>query len=86
MSTWSDDFSACSLEEILRSQAENREWSKELRKRASALVNDRLAKNISQDDYAADRKQSQELAAECRRRAAIIDTQIVQRKHHAMAR
>jgi hypothetical protein len=77
MSPWSEDFSECSLDELLRSQAENRAWGKELRRKTNALVNNRLAKNISQDDYATDRRLGNEDATEYRRRAAILDTQIV---------
>jgi len=77
MSPWSEDFSECSLEELLRSQAENRAWGKELRRKTNALVNNRLAKNISQDDYVADRRLGHEDTTEYQRRAAILDTQIV---------
>ena len=79
MSLWDEDFSTSSLEEVLRWQAENRAWSKELRLKNSSLVNDRLANNISQDDYVANRKVAHEDAAECRRRATVLDTQIVRR-------
>ena len=86
MSPWSEDFSGCSLEEVLRSQAENRAWGKELRRRTNALVNNRLAKNISQDDYVADRQLGHEETTEYRRRAAVLDTQIVRRTAHPMSR
>jgi hypothetical protein len=81
MSVWCDDFATFRLDEVLRWQAENRAWSKELRQRNTALVNSRLAKLISQDAYVSDRKLVSEDTAECRRRAAILDTQIVQRIH-----
>ena len=86
MSPWSEDFSESSLEEILRTQAENRAWGKELRQKTNVLVNNRLAKNISQDDYIADRKIAHEDAAEYRRRAAILDSQIERRASHALPR
>ena len=79
MRPWPEDFSGFPLDEILRSQIENRAWSKELRRKTNDLVNSRLAKNISQADYAADRKVVQDDATECRRRATILDTQIVHR-------
>lgn len=82
MSPWSEDFSECSLEEVLRSQDENRAWGKELRQKTNALVNNRLAKNISQDDYLADRKLTHEETAEYRRRAAILDNQLSRRTAH----
>jgi hypothetical protein len=79
MSPWTEDFSECSLEEVFQSQAENRAWGKELRHKTNVLVNSRLAKNISQDDYLADRKRAHEEAAEYRRRAAILDSLIERR-------
>ncbi len=82
----SEDFSGCGLEELLKSQIENTAWSKELRRRTNALVNSRLAKNISQADYVADRKRAREDALECRRRATILDTQIIRLTVHSPPR
>jgi hypothetical protein len=76
MTLWREDFSTCTLDEVLRSQAENRAWSKELRQKASSLVNHRLAKEISQADYLMGRKLADQEAVECRRRATILDAQI----------
>lgn len=76
MLLWRDDFSASSLDEVLRYQLENRAWSKELRFRSSALVNSRLANEISQADYLTNRKLAREDAEECQRRAAILETYI----------
>ncbi|MGA3026603.1 MAG: hypothetical protein ABSF98_17710 [Bryobacteraceae bacterium] len=86
MAPWSDDFSECSLEEVLRSQAENRAWGKELRRRTNALVNDRLAKSISQDDYVSGRRLVHEDGAEYRRRAAILDSLIIRRSAYSQPR
>ncbi len=77
MEPWSQDFSGCGLDEILRLQTENRMWSKELRRKSNALVNGRLAKNMSQDDYMAGRKRVHEDTAECRNRANLLDAQLV---------
>lgn len=76
MLLWRDDFSDLSLEEVLRYQLENRAWSKELRLRSNQLVNRRLANEISKDDYLAHRQLARQDAAECQRRAAILDSQI----------
>ena len=76
MQLWPDDFSAVTLEEILRYQLENRAWSKELRGRSTVLVNKRLANEITQDDYLTNRKVTRQEAEECQRRAAILDSQI----------
>ncbi len=79
MALWREDLSACTLEEVLEWQAENRAWNKELRRKTNSLVNSRLANDISQADYLANRKLAQEDTAECRRRATILDAQIVRR-------
>ena len=76
MQLWPDDFSAITLEEILRYQLENRAWSKELRGRSTVLVNKRLANEITQDDYLTNRKVTRQESEECQRRAAILDSQI----------
>ena len=76
MPLWRDDFSTLSLEEVLKYQLENRAWNKELRGRSTALVNRRLANEISQDDYLTNRKIALENSVECQRRAAILDSQI----------
>jgi hypothetical protein len=69
---WTDDLSGRSTTEILRSDTENRAWNKALRCRVAALVNTRLAKQISLEEYAISRQQENENAAECKRRGAII--------------
>lgn len=76
MASWCEDFSACTLQDVLAWQAENRAWSKELRRKTDALVSSRLAHEISQADYLDGRKRGQQEAAECRRRAIILDAQI----------
>jgi hypothetical protein len=76
MLLWRDDFSGLSIEELLGYQAENRAWSKELRFRNNALVNSRLANEISQADYLTSRDLARQDAAECQRRAAILDAHI----------
>jgi hypothetical protein len=72
MPEWSEDFSQRTLEEIVRSQNENRAWHKDLRMRALKLVNDRLAKQVGLEEYAANRKIAQADAAECQRRGSIL--------------
>jgi hypothetical protein len=76
MLLWRDDFSTSSLEELLNYQLENRAWSKELRYRSNALVNSRLANEISQADYLTSRDLTRQDALECQRRAAILESQI----------
>jgi len=86
MSPWREDLLTSTLEEILGWQDENRAWSKDLRRKVNALVNSRLANEISLSDYVANRKLAHEDAAECRRRAAILDAQMVHRAGGALPR
>ncbi|MEO7142685.1 MAG: hypothetical protein ABI165_04205 [Bryobacteraceae bacterium] len=86
MPLWSGDFSLSSLDEIVKSQSENRAWSKELRLKTTALVNSRLAKQISQDEYALNRKLTHEQAAECQRRAMILSNEIAGRDARLLCR
>jgi hypothetical protein len=79
MSEWCEDVATFSLDEVLERQVENRVWSKELRRRNNCLVNSRLANEITQADYLAERKVAHADAAECRRRASILDAQIILR-------
>jgi hypothetical protein len=80
MRPWTDDFSGYGMDDILRFQAANREWSKRLRAQTSTLVNQRLAKNVSQDEYLANRKLLHEDVAECRSRADILEAQVARRR------
>jgi hypothetical protein len=44
-----------------------------------ASSNNRLAKNISLDEYASTRRQTTEAAAECKRRGSILVSEITRR-------
>jgi hypothetical protein len=79
MPNWPTDLSTCTLEEIFTSEIDNRAWYKELRLLNTALVNKRLAKNISQDEYTVTRRETTEAAAECKRRGAILVREITRR-------
>jgi hypothetical protein len=79
MPNWPDDLSSCTLEEIFTSEIDNRAWYKQLRLQNTALVNNRLAKNISADEYAVTRRETTELSAECKRRGAILVREITRR-------
>ena len=61
------------------SKTENREWNETLRHRVTVLVDSRLAKRISLEEYAVDHQQGNEDAAECRRRQIILDNEITSR-------
>jgi hypothetical protein len=76
---WSEDLATFSLDEVFERLVENRVWSKELRRKNNSLVNSRLANEITQADYLAERRLGHAEAAECRRRAVILDAQIILR-------
>ena len=61
------------------SETDNRAWNKELRLQNATLVNNRLAKNISLDEYASTRRQTTEAAAECKRRGSILANEMTRR-------
>jgi hypothetical protein len=69
---WPDDLSGLSHEAVLNYLAENRAWNKRLREGTAALVNTRLAKTITQEEYASNRKRTTQDAAECFRRASML--------------
>jgi hypothetical protein len=69
---WPDDLSGLSHQAVLNYMAENRAWNKRLREGTAALVNTRLAKAITQEEYASNRKRTNQDAAECFRRASIL--------------
>ena len=79
MPEWPENVTAQSLEEIFLMQAENRAWNKRLRARATTLVNTRLAKDISMEDYTASRQSATNEAAECKRRAMVLLREIERR-------
>ena len=60
------------LEEIRGWPAENRAWSKDLRRKFNLLVNSRLSNSISQAEYFAGRTLANQDMDECRRRGAKL--------------
>ena len=81
---WSEDQSKRSLEEILRSEAENRAWNKAIRGQVTALVDSRLAKQISLEAYATRRQNGNQDAAECKRRGTILVDEISSRNGRSL--
>jgi hypothetical protein len=75
----SDALSGNSLEQVLRAETENRAWSKTLRQRATALMNSRLAKAISFEEYTLFRQQGNKDADECKQNGRILDDEIRRR-------
>lgn len=79
-----DDLATSSLEDVFQFQADNRAWSKDLRREKITLVNSRLANEISLADYLTTRKLAQEHAIECQRRASILDALIFRARRESL--
>ena len=71
-SVWSDDVSGLSSRELSDVVAENRAWGKSLREGTQALVQARLAKTITHEEYAASRARANAESAECNRRRDLL--------------
>jgi hypothetical protein len=69
---WPDDLSGLSDQAVLNYVAENRAWHKRLREGTAALVNTRLAKTITKEEYASRRNRTNQDMAECFRRASVL--------------
>jgi hypothetical protein len=69
---WPDDLSGLSDQAVLNYMAENRAWNKRLREGTTALVNTRLAKTITNEEYASERSRNSKDVAECWRRASML--------------
>ena len=67
-----DELSMLSEAEATMMRLENRAWSKELRRSMAALVNSRMAHQISHEEYLAGRKAGLDDKAECERRMAVL--------------
>jgi hypothetical protein len=77
---WPDDLSGLSHQDVLNFMADNRAWNKRLREGTATLVNTRLAKTITQEEYALRRNRANQDAAECQRRAGMLVRDIAIRK------
>ena len=80
MPEWSEDLSQHTLDEIVGLHDENRTWQRELRTRATALVNSKLAKQISPEEYALKRATAKTDAEECKRRESILVLEVWTRR------
>ena len=81
MAISSEDFQGLSIEELLRSQAENRAWHKELRAKTAELIKTRLGKTISHLEYIELRNAAANETTECTRRATMLTSELSSRGH-----
>jgi len=65
--------------EVVTLQLENRQWNRELRQRMAALVNSRVAQEISYEEYSASRKAAKDEAAECERQMTLLRIETARR-------
>ena len=84
MPIWPDKIEERNLDEMFLLQASNRAWGKQLRQESQALVNSRLAKTISMEEYTSSRQSAAEQTAECRRRAETLSREIESRGAHPL--
>lgn len=80
MPEWPEDLSSWSLDELQRCRTEYRAMAAQLRQEAAALINRRLAKQISMEDYVSGRKLEAESASECKRRSVALENEIATRR------
>lgn len=80
MPDWPEDLSSWSLDELQRHRTECRAAAAQLRHELASLINSRLAKQISMEDYVAHRKQSADSASECKRRSVALENEIASRR------
>ena len=69
---WPDDLSALNDQAILNFMGENRAWNKRLREGTAALVKTRMAKAITNEEYASKRNLTKKDAEECYRRSVML--------------
>ena len=82
MPVWSEDLSQFTVEEVVLAQRENRAWYKELQCKVAALIDTKLAKQISPEEYANEHNPLKVELAECKRRGRILGNEPMSRKHH----
>ena len=68
----SEVLSGLSNAEVVVLQDENRAWKKDLRQRMADLVNSRMARKISYEEYTATRKATQNEVADCEEQSSAL--------------
>jgi histone H3/H4 len=77
--TWTADLSTTSLDEVVKMQTENRASDKEIRLEIRTLVNRRLAKEITAEEYVVKRKVANQATEEFRRRSTLLSDELAAR-------
>ena len=68
-----EELSKLSEADVVRLRIETRAWSREIRRCMAELVDRRMAKQISHEEYTASRATALSQRAECDRRAALLN-------------
>lgn len=76
---WNEDLPQRSLAEVLQTKAENSQWGQALRKGMSVLVENRLARCLSHEQYELVRQQYNQDTVECKRRRNQLDDELIRR-------
>ena len=79
---WTPDLSTTTIDEVVKLQNENRASDKEIRLEIRTLVNRRLAKEITAEEYVVKRKVANQATAEFRRRGSLINDELANRAGH----
>jgi len=80
------DFSQCSAEEILRLQKENQARATNCRYRMRMLLDTRLARKITKEEFDQQRAEINEEVLACRQRGLALDDERLLRAYNALGR
>ncbi len=76
---WTTDLATTTIEEVVKLQNENRASDKVTRLEIRTLVNRRLAKEITAEEYVVKRKIANQASAEFKRRSALLNEELATR-------
>ncbi|MBI4890034.1 MAG: hypothetical protein HY821_05360 [Acidobacteria bacterium] len=79
MATSTDDLSTLSDADVLSLQIQSRNWRRDLRHTLAELVDRRMAKQISYEEYTAGRQAAKEQREECEERVAALNAEVRRR-------
>ena len=77
--TWNADLSTTTIDEVVKLQTENRASDKEIRLEIRTLVNRRLAKENTAEEYVVKRKIANQATEEFRRRSTLLSDELASR-------
>jgi hypothetical protein len=81
-----DYLSRCTLQEVLELERENHARFGDIRKQIRTLVERRLAKAISLEEYTAGRELANLIEIQCKNRHSVLNAEIIRRRMYARQR